>query len=77
MSKTLDALTALSADFDAIVASLSPDTLAIIFYALGSLPDSANGWTDRTDPLDEVSDSELDTLNTMVANAYSDIYNGD
>ena len=77
MSATLDALTALAADYDAIVASLSPETLAIIFYALGSMPTTAQGWTDNSVVADEVTDSDLDALNTIVANAYSDIYNGD
>jgi hypothetical protein len=77
MSATLEALNALSVDFDAIVASLSPDTLAIIFYALGGLPKTAGGWVDRSVNDDEVTDDDLDTLLTIVANAYQDIYNGD
>lgn len=77
MSATLDSLTVLAADYDAIVASLSPDTLAIIFYALGGLPVTAEGWIDRSVEGDEVTDEDLDALRTIVANAFSDIYNGD
>jgi len=77
MSAVLDSLTTLAADYDAIVASLSPESLAIIFYALGNLPVNAGGWIDFNVPADDVSDDDLDQLLTMVANAYSDIYNGD
>jgi hypothetical protein len=77
MSATLDSLESLAVNYDAIVASLSPETLAIIFYALGGLPQDANGWIDRSVPGDDVSDDDLNALLTIVANAFADIYNGD
>lgn len=72
MSDELDALLALSADYDPITASLSPDTLAVLFYAGSFLQGKAN-WYNPYNPLDEITTEQWDTIEAMVATAFKEI----
>jgi microcystin-dependent protein len=72
MSDELDALIALSADFDPMTASLSPDTLAVLFFTGTYLQEKRN-WYNPENPLDVITDEEWDTIEAMVANALKEI----
>lgn len=72
MSDELDALIALSADYDPITASLSPDTLAVLFYAGTYLQEQRN-WYNPENPLDTITAEEWDTIEAMVATAFKEL----
>jgi microcystin-dependent protein len=72
MSDELDALIALSADFDPMTASLSPDTLAVLFFTGTYLQEKRN-WYNPENPLDTITDEEWDTIEAMVANALKEL----
>jgi len=72
MSDELDALLALSANYDPITASLSPDTLAVFFYA-GTYLQTKRNWYNPENRLDTISDEEWDVIEAMVAGALKEI----
>lgn len=67
MSAELSALQDLAADFSSGIYRLSPTSLAVLFYATPYLTRRFN-WIDRTQPLDEVTDSDWDTISAYVDN---------
>lgn len=72
MSDELNALIALSADYDPMTASLSPDTLAVLFYAGTYLQEQKN-WYNPENPLDTITTEEWDTIEAMVATAFKEL----
>lgn len=65
MSAELSALQLLAIDFRSGVYRLSPESLAVLFYAAPYLTQRYN-WIDRTDPYDTVSDADWDTISNYV-----------
>ncbi len=65
MSAELSALEALAADFRSGIYRLSPESLAVLFYATAYLTKRYN-WIDRTIPTDTVTDAEWDTISAYV-----------
>jgi|SRR5437870_12128678 microcystin-dependent protein len=65
MSAELSALQDLAANFRSGIYRLSPESLAVLFYASPYLTKRFN-WIDRTDPFDTVSDSDWDTISAYV-----------
>jgi microcystin-dependent protein len=65
MSAELSALQDLAANFRSGIYRLSPESLAVLFYATSYLTKRYN-WIDRTNPLDTVSDSDWDTISAYV-----------
>lgn len=72
MSDELDALLALSADYEPLTASLSPDTLAVLFYT-GTYLQERKNWFNPENPLDTITAEEWDTIEAMVANAFKEL----
>lgn len=72
MSDELDALLALAADYEPLTASLSPDTLAVLFYT-GTFLQEKKNWFNPENPLDTISPEEWDTIEAMVANALKEL----
>lgn len=65
MSAELSALETLAVDFRSGIYRLSPISLAVLFYTTPYLTKRYN-WIDRTNPLDEVTDSDWDTISAYV-----------
>jgi len=75
MSAQLDALLALAEDYTANIASLSPDTLAVLFYAYPFLASRRNWLAPGEVPAD-VTDDDWDTILKMVDGAMREIMTG-
>ena len=73
MSHLLDELLAQAANGSPITATLSAESVAVVFYASGYLDDREE-WLDRgVDPLDEVTDADWDVIEKLVANLYQEL----
>jgi len=72
MSDQLDAVEALAVDFNPLTASLSPIALAVFNYAWYYLNDR-QAWLNGLNPLDEITDSQWDTIQSYTAQAYAEI----
>lgn len=72
MSQVLDRLLALAADFEPMTASLSPDTLAVLFYFEVAMQERRT-WLEPDDPTDEITPAEWDTIEAMVATALKEL----
>jgi microcystin-dependent protein len=72
MSDELDALLALSADFNPQTASLSPDTLAVFFYT-GTWLQRRESWINPYNRFDEITDEQWDIIQQMVDTAIREL----
>jgi len=72
MSDELDAILALAVDNAPLTASLSPETLAVLFYTAEFLQARAS-WFNPYNPTDEISDADWDTIEAMVAKAFKEL----
>lgn len=68
MSQVLTSIEDLAANYSDITVTLSGDNVAVIFYALSFLFERSN-WL-SSDPLDEISDSDWDTIEALVASCF-------
>ena len=72
MSNELDAVLAVAANNAPITAALSPESTAVFGYAWSYLSRRYN-WRDTSDPYDEITDSQWDTIQAMVDKAFTEI----
>jgi len=69
MSYTLDALLSQAIDNYSVTATLSPEIVAVLFYALSQIQDP-DTWLDYVnDPMDEITDVDRDEIDELVAGA--------
>lgn len=69
MSITLERLLTQAIDNYPTTAIISPEVMAVLLYALGQIQD-ADSWLDlREDPLDEITDSDRDQIDELIAGA--------
>lgn len=69
MSHTLEALLTQAIDNYPVTATISPEIVAVLFYALSQIEDP-DTWLDlREDPLDEITDSDRDEIDELIAGA--------
>lgn len=69
MSITLDRLLDQAIDNYSVTATLSPEIVAVLFFALSRIEDPET-WLDlREDPLDEISDVDRDEIDELVSGA--------
>lgn len=69
MSHTLEALLTQAIDNYPVTATISPEIVAVLFYALSQIEDP-DSWLDlREDPLDEITDSDRDEIDALIAGA--------
>lgn len=69
MSYTLESLLSQAIDNYPVTATLSPEVVAVLFYAIGQIqnPDS---WLDlRDDPFDEITEGDRDEIDELVSAA--------
>jgi len=73
MSHLLDEILALADGEPSITATLSGESVAVILFGTGFLDERLN-WLDlRYDPLDEITDSQWDIIEKLVANLYEEV----
>lgn len=73
MSHLLDEILALADGEPSITATLSGESVAVLLFATGFLEDRFN-WLDlKFDPMDEVTDSQWDIIEKLVANLYEEV----
>lgn len=65
MSAELSALESLAANYRSGIYRLTPLSIAVLFYATPYLTTRYN-WIDRTNPTDEITDAEWDTISAYV-----------
>jgi len=69
MSHTLEAILTQAIDNYPVTATISPEIVAVLFYALSQIEDP-NSWLDlREDPMDEITDSDRDEIDALIAGA--------
>jgi microcystin-dependent protein len=69
MSYTLDALLDQAIDNYPVTAMLSPEIVAVLFYALSQI-ENPDTWLDPTrDPMDVITDADRDQIDELVAGA--------
>jgi len=69
MSYTLDALLDQAIDNYPVTATLSPEIVAVLLYALGRIQNPLT-WLDyREEPLDEITDADKDEIDELIAGA--------
>src|ERR1041384_8159270 len=69
MSHTLDAILAQAIDNYPVTATLSPEIVAVLFFALSQIEDPETWLDEREDPLDEITDSDRDEIDELIAGA--------
>jgi len=73
MSVVLDALIAQAAVRYQSTVTLSPESVTVLIYATGLLEQKSN-WMDREEyPLDEITDSDWDTIEKWIANLTAEV----
>lgn len=73
MSDALERLLAQATDETIRTVTLSPQSLTVLYYALG-FTEYKNNWLEKSDnPLDEVTDEDWDMIQKIVANAYDEL----
>jgi hypothetical protein len=73
MSHLLDEILALADGEPSITATLSGESVAVLLFATGFLEERLN-WLDlKHDPMDEVTDSQWDIIEKLVANLYEEV----
>lgn len=72
MSDELDALTDAAALYSSSTVTLSPESLAVIFFVADYLFERSN-WLNLGNPLDEVTDADWDTIEALVAGLYEEV----
>jgi len=69
MSHTLDAILAQAIDNYPVTATLSPEIVAVLFFALSQIEDPDTWLDEREDPLDEITDVDRDEIDELIAGA--------
>lgn len=69
MSHTLDAILAQAIDNYPVTATLSPEIVAVLFFALSQIEDPDTWLDEREDPLDEITDADRDEIDELIAGA--------
>lgn len=70
MAEALDAVLALAADGSPLTCTLSPESVQVIFFALGFL-EMPGMW--KSDYFDTVSDADLETILELLANVATEM----
>lgn len=66
MSHTLDAILAQALDNYPVTAILSPEAVAVLFYAISQIEDT-DTWLDlREDPLDQITETDRDEIDELI-----------
>lgn len=66
MSHTLDAILAQALDNYPVTAILSPEAVAVLFYAISQI-ENADTWLDlREDPLDQITETDRDEIDELI-----------
>ncbi len=68
MSAELSAVQTLAQDFNGGIFRINPEDLAVLFWASNYLNGRRN-WRDYSNPYDEVTDEQWDTIQSMVSSA--------
>jgi hypothetical protein len=72
VSNQLDAVQAAAATYDDLTVTLNGESLAVFYFAQVALNDR-DFWLDHSDMFDEITDSDWDAIQELVANAYDQL----
>lgn len=75
MSVLLDAILAQATNGQEITVTLSPESVAVLLFGTGFI-DQRKNWLDQSEnPLDEVTDTDWDTIEKLVGNLVYEVFN--